>query len=409
MTHSSIGARPTRRAVLTGAGAAFGAAYLPLPASAAGARDPRLIVIILRGALDGLSAVPPTADPDYTLLHGALAFASSGERAGLLLDGFFAAHPAMPVFARMFTEKRAAAVHAVATNYRDRSHFDGQDVLESGYPVPGKTDSGWLNRAVAALPAGRVKRGLGVGTTAPLVIRGPAPVLGWAPQDLPSASDDLAARVLDLYAHRDPALAAALRSGLATEKMATRDGMADDMKKPRGGMDQPAGMRQAAAGAARLLAAPEGPRVAALAFDGFDTHQNEGTAQGVLATRLSGLDGALEEFEKGLGEGWKDTIVVAVTEFGRTARVNGTNGTDHGTGTVAFLAGGALAGGRVIADWPGLGQERLYQGRDLFPTIDLRAILKGILADQFGIPRPVLAEKIFPDSTAIAPMPGLVV
>jgi uncharacterized protein (DUF1501 family) len=408
MTHSSIGARPTRRAVLTGAGAAFGAAYLPLPASAAGARDPRLIVIILRGALDGLSAVPPTADPDYTLLHGALAFASSGERAGLLLDGFFAAHPAMPVFARMFTEKRAAAVHAVATNYRDRSHFDGQDVLESGYPVPGKTDSGWLNRAVAALPAGRVKRGLGVGTTAPLVIRGPAPVLGWAPQDLPSASDDLAARVLDLYAHRDPALAAALRSGLATEKMATRDGMADDMKKPRGGMDQPAGMRQAAAGAARLLAAPEGPRVAALAFDGFDTHQNEGTAQGVLATRLSGLDGALEEFEKGLGEGWKDTIVVAVTEFGRTARVNGTNGTDHGTGTVAFLAGGALAGGRVIADWPGLGQERLYQGRDLFPTIDLRAILKGILADQFGIPRNQLANKIFPDSTAAAPMPGLV-
>jgi uncharacterized protein (DUF1501 family) len=408
MTPSSIDALPTRRAVLTGVGAAFGAAYLVLPASAAGARDPRLIVIILRGALDGLSAVPPTGDPDYTLLHGALAFASSGERAGLLLDGFFAAHPAMPVFARMFTEKRAAAVHAVATNYRDRSHFDGQDVLESGYPAPGKTDSGWLNRAVAALPAGRVKRGLGVGTTAPLVIRGPAPVLGWAPQDLPSASDDLAARVLDLYAHRDPALAAALRSGLATEKMATRDGMADDMKKPRGGMDQPAGMRQAAAGAARLLAAPEGPRVAALAFDGFDTHQNEGTAQGVLATRLSGLDGALEEFEKGLGEGWKDTIVVAVTEFGRTALVNGTNGTDHGTGTVAFLAGGALAGGRVIADWPGLGQERLYQGRDLFPTMDLRAILKGILADQFGVTRTALGEKIFPDSGAVAPMSGLV-
>ncbi len=313
----------------------------------------------------------------------------------------------MPAFARMFKEKRAAAVHAVTTSYRDRSHFDGQDVLESGYPAPGKTDSGWLNRAVAALPAGRVKRGVSVRTTAPLVMRGPAQVLGWAPQDLPSASDDLAARVLDLYAHRDPALAAALRSGLATEKMATRDGMADDMKKPRG-MDQPAGMRQSAAGAARLLAAPEGPRVAALAFDGFDTHQNEGAAQGVLAARLTGLDGAFEEFEKGLGEGWKDTIVVAVTEFGRTARVNGTNGTDHGTGTVAFLAGGALAGGRVIADWPGLGQERLYQGRDLYPTIDLRAILKGILADQFGIPRPVLAEKIFPDSGAVAPMSGLV-
>jgi uncharacterized protein (DUF1501 family) len=173
-------------------------------------------------------------------------------------------------------------------------------------------------------------------------------------------------RVLDLYAHRDPALAAALRSGLDTEKMATRDGMADEMKKPRGGMDQPVGMRQAAAGAARLLAASDGPRVAALAFDGFDTHQNEGAAQGLLATRLAGLDGAFEEFEKGLGEGWKDTIIVAVTEFGRTPRVNGTNGTDHGTGTVAFLAGGAVAGGRVIADWPGLGQTSL-SGPGLVP------------------------------------------
>jgi uncharacterized protein (DUF1501 family) len=307
MTQPSIDAHFSRRAVLAAAGAAFGAAYLPLPVSAAGARDPRLIVIILRGALDGLSAVPPVGDPDYPLLHGPLAFAPSGERAGLPLDGFFAVHPSMPAFARMFKEKRAVAVHAVATPYRDRSHFDGQDVLESGYPAPGKTDSGWLNRAVAALPAGRVKRGLGIGTTTPLVIRGPAPVLGWAPQDLPSASDDLAARVLDLYVHDDPALAAALRSGLATEKMATRDGMADDMKKPRGGMDQPAGMRQSAAGAARLLAGPDGPRVAALAFDGFDTHQNEGTAQGVLATRLSGLDAAFEEFEKGLGEGWKSS------------------------------------------------------------------------------------------------------
>jgi uncharacterized protein (DUF1501 family) len=409
MPHSSLNAYLSRRAVLIGAGAAFGAAYLPLPASAAGSRDPRLVVIILRGALDGLSAVPPIGDSDYALLHGALAFAPSGERAGLPLDGFFAVNPAMPVFARMFKEKRAAAVHAIATHYRERSHFDGQDVLESGYPAPGKTDSGWLNRAVAALPGGAVKRGLGVGSTAPLVIRGPAPVLGWAPQDLPNATDDLAARVLDLYAHLDPELGLALRSGLETEKMAARDGLAEDMKIMRGGMDRPIGMRQAASGAAQLLAAPDGPRVAALAFDGFDTHQNEGAVQGLLATRLAGLDGAFEEFEKGLGQGWKDTIIVAVTEFGRTARVNGTNGTDHGTGTVAFLAGGAVAGGRVIADWPGLSQERLYQGRDLFPTTDLRAILKGIFADQFGISRAVLAEKIFPDSAAVAPRPGLVV
>jgi len=400
----------TRRAALTGAGVSFGAAFLRSKASAAGARDPRFIVLILRGALDGLAAIAPVGDPDYAELRGPLALGASGERAGLPLDGFFVAHPAMPVFARLFAQKQAAALHAVATNYRDRSHFDGQDVLESGYPGPGRVDSGWLNRAAALLPqgaGGARARGLGVGVIAPLVMRGPAPVLGWSPQLLPDAGAGLAERVLDLYAHRDPALAAALAAGLETERLARQGGMTDEMKKARGGMDQAAGMRQAAAGAARLLAAPDGPRVAALAFDGFDTHANEGAAQGQLAARLAGLDGAFEEFEKGLGAHWADTMIVAVTEFGRTARVNGTGGTDHGVGAAAFLAGGAVAGGRVIADWPGLAQKRLYQGRDLYPTLDLRAALKGALADLFGLPERALSEQLFPDSASVAPMKGL--
>ena len=173
----------------------------------------------------------------------------------------------------------------------------------------------------------------------------------------------------------------------------------------RGPVDQ---MRMAAAGAARLLAAPDGPRVAALAFDGFDTHQNEGAAQGLLAQRLQGLDAAFNAFEANLGDAWRDSIVVAITEFGRTARVNGTRGTDHGTGTVALLAGGAVDGGRVVADWPGLKPERLYQGRDLNPTTDLRSVLKGVLADQFGLSGQALAEGIFPDTAPIAPMKGLV-
>ncbi|WP_425487322.1 DUF1501 domain-containing protein [Methylocystis heyeri] len=399
----------SRRRALQGMSVACAAAFAPRPLSAAGARDPRVVVIILRGALDGLAAVAPVGDPDYAPLHGALALAPTGERAGLPLDGFFALHPAMPAFARLYREKRGAVVHAVATSYRERSHFDGQDVLESGFPGPGRTESGWLNRAVAVLPSsgGSARRGLGVGVTAPLVMRGPAPVLGWAPQGLPSAGDSLAMRTLDLYRHRDPALAAALESGLDTERVATQGGMSDDARKNKGGMDQPGGMRQASAGAARLLAAPEGPRVAALAFDGWDTHQNEGGVTGQLATRLSGLDGAFEELEKGLGEGWKDTIVLAITEFGRTARINGTNGTDHGTGTVALLAGGAVAGGRVIANWPGLKANQLYQGRDLAPTMDLRAVLKGMLADQFGLSAQALAEKVFPESASIAPMKGL--
>ena len=349
-------------------------------------------------------------DPDYADLHGELAFAASGQGAAPKLDGFFSAHPALASFKRMFDQKRAAVIHSVATGYRDRSHFDGQDVLESGYPGPGRTDSGWLNRVLGALPppSEHQKRGLGVGATAPLVIRGPAPALGWAPPGgLAPAGDDLAQRVLDLYVQRDPALAKSLSEGLAAQKVASEGAMAQATKTP--GPGGPAGqMRVAAAGAARLLAAQDGPRVAAMAFDGFDTHQNEGAAAGLLAQRLQGLDAAFDAFEAGLGDAWKETVIVAVTEFGRTVRINGTHGTDHGTGTVALLAGGALAGGRVIADWPGLKAAHLYEGRDLNPTADLRGVLKGVLADQLGLMPKTLGEIIFPGSAAVAPIQGLV-
>jgi uncharacterized protein (DUF1501 family) len=167
-------------------------------------------------------------------------------------------------------------------------------------------------------------------------------------------------------------------------------------------------MRVAAAGAARLIAAPDGPRIAALAYDGFDTHFNEGAAQGYLAQRLQGLDAAFDALETNLGDAWKDTVVVAITEFGRTVHVNGTHGTDHGTATVSLMAGGALAGGRVIADWPSLKSASLYEGRDLYPTIDLRGVLKGVLADQFGLSQKTLAETIFPDSGPIALAKGLI-
>nr|WP_255608823.1 DUF1501 domain-containing protein [Methylosinus sp. Sm6] len=382
-------------------------AHFPRGARAAAARDPRLVVIVLRGALDGLSAVAPVGDPDYAAVRGSLALSPIGDKRALPLDGFFALHPSMPVFARLYKEGRASVVHAVATGYRERSHFDGQDVLESGHAGPGHTESGWLNRAVFALESTTPARlrGLGVGAAAPLVMRGPAPALGWAPQVLPPAGEDLAQRLLDLYTHGDPTLAAALRAGLDADRIATSGGLTGDVAKARGGMDQPNGMRQAAMGAARLLATPDGPRVAALAFDGWDTHANENS---LLATRLSGLDGALEQFETGLGEAWKDTAVVVITEFGRTARINGTGGSDHGTASVAFLAGGAVRGARVVADWPGLKTNQLHQGRDLAPTQDLRSVLKGLIADQFGLSAQTLAEKVFPDSAAAPPLRGLI-
>jgi uncharacterized protein (DUF1501 family) len=167
-------------------------------------------------------------------------------------------------------------------------------------------------------------------------------------------------------------------------------------------------MRQVARGAAKLMAADDGPRIAALAFDGWDTHANEGGPVGRLAGLLSGLDGALAEFESGLGPHWRDTVIVVATEFGRTARINGTEGTDHGTGTIALLAGGAVKGGRVISDWPSLKPASLYEGRDLAPTTDLRAVIKGVLGDHLGLSERALADAVFPDSAMAKPMKGLI-
>jgi uncharacterized protein (DUF1501 family) len=394
----------TRRALLLG-GASFAAwAYLPKFARAADGHDPRLIVVILRGALDGLATVAPVGDPDYAGLHGSIALTSDGPHAAIMLDSFFALHPAMPEFARMYKEKHAAVVHAVATSYRDRSHFDGQDVLESGYSGPGRVQSGWLNRALESLPRGeRVMSGLAIGPTTPLVLRGAAPTVGWAPVTLPTAADDTAMRLVELYKHRDPALAAALSQGLQLDKVAQGDDM-----KPKPNTNAVGAMRLVARGASKLMAADDGPRIAALAFDGWDTHANEGGPVGRLAQLLSGLDGALAEFEGGLGERWRDTVVVVATEFGRTAKINGTEGTDHGTGTVALLAGGAVKGGLVISDWPGLKPANLYEARDLAPTTDLRAALKGVLRDHLGLGERALADTVFPDSAMVRPMKGLV-
>ena len=235
---------------------------MPKFARAADGRDPRLIVVILRGALDGLATVAPVGDPDYAGLHGSIALTPDGPHAALMLDSFFALHPSMPEFARMYRDKKAVVVHAVATSY----HFDGQDVLESGFAGPGRVQSGWLNRALEALPKGeRVMSGLAVGPTTPLVLRGAAPTVGWAPVALPQADDDTAMRLVELYRHRDPQLASALSQGLQLEKTA----LSDDMK-PKPGTNNIGAMRLVARGAAKLMAADDGPRIAALAFDGWD-------------------------------------------------------------------------------------------------------------------------------------------
>jgi uncharacterized protein (DUF1501 family) len=401
---------PSRRELLLASGTLFAWAHLPKLAYAEG-RDPRFLTIILRGALDGLATVAPVGDPDWQTLRGDNALSLGDKVPALKLDDFFALNPAMPNLHGMYAAKEAIIVHASATPYRERSHFDGQDLLESGLPKPGASESGWLNRVLAGLaPGGRVDprggKAFAVGPVTPLVVRGPAPVLSWSPQRLMPASDDTVHRLLDLYRHADSKLASVLEDNANLSAIEQADGMA---QKP--GAAGPAQVRayfsEAAGTAAKFLAQPDGPRIGALAFDGWDTHFNEGIAQGRLSQLLGSLDAALAAIKSNMGSAWRETVVALATEFGRTARINGTAGTDHGTATVALLVGGALKGGRVIADWPGLKAGDLYQGRDLKPTIDLRAVLKGVLKDHLRADEHALAQNVFPGSDGIKPMTGL--
>jgi len=382
--------------------------FMPGAANAQG-RDPRLLVVVLRGGLDGLSLAAPVGDPAYAALRGPIALSRSGANAGLPLDDLFVLSPAMGFLHALYLKREALIVHAAASPYRGRSHFDGQDVLESGLAGVGRADSGWLNRALLAIPrAGAADtRGLGIGAIVPLVMRGSAPVLSWLPRtvDRPLRAATVE-RLADLYAASDPALARAFAEGMALERM-SEGGEPAGRARASGARPHKAFIETSEA-AARFLSAADGPRIGALSYEGWDTHANEGAATGQLANRLAGLDLALSTFATGMGAAWAETVVVVVTEFGRTARVNGTNGTDHGTATAALVLGGRVKGGRVVADWPGLGERQLFEGRDLAPTLDLRAVLKGILADHLGLTAMALRDAVFPASGDALPMRDLI-
>lgn len=405
---------PSRRQFLLASGVMFAWAHMPKLARAEG-RDPRLLVIVLRGALDGLATVPPVADPDWVRLRGNSALRLDGPTPALPLDNTFALNPAMPNLHRLYKSGEATILHAVSTPYRERSHFDGQDVLESGLPKPGAVDSGWLNRALSSLvPGDNVRRsqsGLAVGPVAPLVVRGSAPIMSWTPRR-PANNEDTVMRLLELYRHTDPALAKVLEERLGLAAIAGAGPAVVAMDNKERDIGAAARVRaffaQSAGSAAKFLARADGPRVGALSFDGWDTHANEGATNGRLGLLLGALDGAIAAVKTESGEAWKETVVAIITEFGRTARVNGTEGTDHGTGTIAVLAGGALKGGRVISDWPGLADQMLYEQRDLKPTQDLRAALKGLLKDHLRVPDAALEASIFPGSKDVRPLEGLV-
>lgn len=389
-----------RRSFLAGLGAGVAAGLVPGLAVAALPGQRRLVVLLLRGGMDGLHAVPAIGDADYAQARGTLALPKDDL---LPLDGLFALHPALAPLLPYWQAGELALVHAVASPYRDRSHFDAQDLLEGGGPRPHDHNDGWLNRALAAAGANR-GMALAVAQGLPLILRGPAPASSWAPSPLPGLPSALVEKVAALYAG-DSVLATAFEEGVQASVMAS-DAMADELVGgPRGkAHDFPA----LAHAAGHLLAAAEGPRVAVLELGGWDTHTGQGLIQGRMADTLAKLAGGLDALAKALGPAWRDTVVVAVSEFGRTVAANGTGGSDHGTAGLALVMGGSVAGGSVLGPWPGLGRAALHQGRDLRPATDLRAVLKAVLRDHLGIGTAALEATVFPQSAGVAPLARLI-
>lgn len=365
-----------RRSLLFGGGATLAAAVaFPRIAFSAAPTNRRFVFVIQRGAADGLHILAPTGDPDFSRVRSALLPSLEG---GAKLD-MFTLHPALKRITAMNTQKQVRFVHAASSAYRDRSHFDGQNVLETGGRAPYAEKTGWMNRLVAALPSSESKA-IAIAPAIPAALRGTAPVTSYAPSALPDASADMAARVAALYAP-DALLGGLWKSAMATQKLA---GDADD------------GKNAAAIGtlAARLLSPADGARIMMIESAGWDTHSGQ---IGRMKSQLTNLDTMIGALADGLGPLWRETLVIVATEFGRTVAINGTAGTDHGTAGLITLTGGAVAGtGKVEADWPGLSTAALQDGRDLKPTVATEAVIAGALARHYGMDPARVAQALYP-------------
>ena len=382
---------------------------LPRAVLAAIPGDRRFIVVLQRGAMDALAAVAPLSDSRYSELRGELALKPPGEQGGAItLTKEFALHPSLAAIHPYYDKGELLVVHATGNGYRTRSHFDAQDLMESGLAVKHTQSDGWLNRALSLLQTSgdQQRLGLAVGGATPLLLRGATPVGSWAPQGFQEATPGFIEAVAALY-EQDPLFGPTLQEGLKAQHFS--DGVlnaGDSDMKGEGGFG-PKAFKPLCEATGKLLAAEGGPRVAALDMGGWDTHVGQGAEAGRLANNFEGFAAGLDAMVQAMGEdAWRKTVLVTVTEFGRTVHVNGTNGTDHGTASLMFVMGGAVKGGRVAGDWPGLAQ--LQDDRDLRVATDGRAVMKGILRDHLGIAAPSLATKVFPDSAGISPMNDLV-
>ena len=352
--------------------------------------DTRFLFVIQRGAADGLDSVIPYADPAYARARGALAISESE---AIKLNGTFALHPSLVNIGELYKSGQAAMVHAIASPYRERSHFDGQNIMESGGLRAYEIDSGWLNRFLTLLAIGRNSRKdpIALSATIPMALRGTNPVTSYAPSNIPASDNDYMSRIGQLY-ETDAQLYALWMQATATREMAA----GENNRQNAGSMGRLA---------ASFLVRDDGPRIAMVESNGWDTHQGQ---KNRLENGLRGLDAEIATFKAGMGDKWAKTIVLIATEFGRTIATNGTIGTDHGTGSVAYVLGGKVNGGRVIADWPGLANAQLYEGRDLKPTADLYGLIAGVLGEGFGIEPQLVARTLFPALPNTRALGGLV-
>jgi uncharacterized protein (DUF1501 family) len=352
--------------------------------SLAGSAENRFVFVVLRGGMDGLSAAPVPGDPAFADARGELANFGA---APLALEGPFALHPLLPQLHAMYGRGELVVVHATGLPYKERSHFDAQQVLESGGQRPYELSTGWLGRALDG------RRAVALETAVPLVLRGAATVDTWAPSFLPDPSADLVTRLQAMY-RGDDALSQALERARNLHADPT---MANAESAGAGRSNALLLARQAADFLQR------GTQVAVLELGGWDSHANQAAPQGALSNNLRALDAMLGALREGLQAGgtWSRTAMLVATEFGREVAVNGTRGTDHGSGGVAFVLGGAVKGGRVMADWPGLARSARHEGRDLRITTDLRAVQRALLEGHLGVPRTVLDGGVLPGSSTL--------
>ena len=387
----------SRRAALSAIGAGLGVTFLQGTALAEDVAQRKLVVIVARGAMDGLSVTVPFGDPNYLPLRQGIAIPADQV---LALDSTFGLHPKLKNLHALRQAGQARVAPAVAIPQRIRSHFEAQDLLETGGAQMYAASTGWLNRTLQAAQPGRPIKALSIGAQEPLILRGPVQAESWSPGSrITPNTNRVASALMDLYAD-DPLLGPALATGLKVEAQAD---MINGGKPLQGG-----DVKAFAVTAAKFLTAPDGPSIAVLSLDGFDTHANQGAANGQLANRLGITDDVIAGLQQGMGDQWKNTVVVLATEFGRTARVNGTNGTDHGTASTVILAGGALKSGGIVGDWPTLAQGKLFENRDLAPTLDVRSIFKGVLIEHLGVDGRRVETVVFPNSREAQPVRGLI-